>query len=186
MRNVFEEHPEIKSIKANREQIVAIIAAVNSPLVAASGRPLEKSRVWIIGVKNPSGLYSIYIYLHLVESNECQIFLHDTLEVSMDDYHDTELDALQFVESMGFMMENTNFRGIDAEQQAMLMERVPAFYQDLGEYAKFVNVGAEPDEQDNEELDVIELDELAEVEPIAEPVVSAEGLSKIVRLLSSF
>lgn len=197
---MYEIRHDLKSVKVPAEQIVAIIESINTPMVAAEGKPLEPTKGLIMGVRNPSGMFSIYIYLHLLQSKECLIYLHDPPEIPMEAYHETEVEALQFVESMGFMVDNLNFRKLPPEQQQALIQGLPIFYDDLEAYARML----EPEPEGGEERaqadvdlsplqdDVIELSEVAEevqeAEVIQEPVrvVSEEGLARIARLFSSF
>ena len=192
------EIQELKCIKASKEQIVAIIESINKPMVAAAGKPLEATKAYILGMRQSSGLYSIYVYLHLVHSKECLIYLHDPGEIAMEAYHETEVDALQFVESMGFMVDNCNFRNLTPEQQQELIDQMPIFTEDLKEFDRLLNGGdvevKEGDQEDPVDLGpleegIIELNEVAEIVPEAVPVkqvVSKEGLAKIIRLFSSF
>lgn len=193
---MFDIRPEIKSIQVGREQIVTIIESINSPMVAAANKPLEPAKSYILGVRNSSGLFSIYVYLHLLQSKECLIYLHDPPEIPMESYHDTELDALQFVESMGFMVDNVNFRNLAPDQQAQLMEELPMFTDDLEAFARrqSAHMEAEPSEGSDADIpeladDVVELQELAETggaQPAHVQVVSKEGVAKIIKLFSSF
>jgi hypothetical protein len=163
-------------------------------MVAAANKPLEPAKAYIVGVRNPSGLFSIYVYLHLLQSKECLIYLHDPTEIPMESYHDTEVEALQFVESMGFMVDNLNFRQMAPEQQQALMDSMPVFTDDLEAYAKRKEAETMevPDGEDTDmeplSADVIELDDVAEVPAEAAPqkVVTQEGLAKIIKLFSSF
>lgn len=193
---MFDIHPEMKSIQVGREQIVTIIESINSPMVAAASKPLEPAKSFILGVRNTSGLFSIYVYLHLLQSKECMIYLHDPPEVPMESYHDTELEALQFVESMGFMVDNVNFRNLAPEQQITLMEEMPMFVEDLEAFDRQQTAAREgglkeDSDADIPELaeDVVELQELAEsggAQPAHIQVVSKEGLAKIIKMFSSF
>jgi hypothetical protein len=190
---VFEVHPEFTYISSNRDQIVAVIESINSPMVAAANKPLEPAKSYIVGVRNPSGLFSIYVYLHLLQSKECLIYLHDPTEIPMEDYHDTEVEALQFVESMGFMVDNLNFRKMAPDQQQTLMDEMPVFSDDLEGFAKRKEAQSMPSVEEVEDLedsdDVIELDDVAEVEaapPAPQKVVTQEGLARIIKLFSSF
>jgi hypothetical protein len=194
---VFDIHPEIKSIQVGRENIVTIIESINSPMVAAANKPLEPAKAFILGLRNPSGHFSIYIYLHLLQSKECLIYLHDPPEIPMESYHDTELDALQFVESMGFMVDNVNFRNLSPDQQSTLMSELPMFTEDLEDFARRQTAAregegsADAEGADLEELpgDVVELQDLADAgadQPAQVQVVSKEGIAKIIKLFSSF
>ncbi len=193
---MYEIHPELKSIQTSNDQIVAIIESINNPMVAAAGKPLEPAKAFIMGVRNASGLFSVYVYLHLLQSKECLIYLHDPAEIPMESYHDIELEALQFVESMGFMVDNLNFRNLPDDQRNELMQRLPLFHEDLVEFARKMKTDGGQDTEDEEVLDlapleegVLDLDDVQEVKAtpaIQDALVSEEGLAKIIRMFSSF
>ncbi|HOX43346.1 MAG TPA: hypothetical protein PK668_07100 [Myxococcota bacterium] len=194
---MFEARTDIRFIQTRREWIVAIIEAINAPIVAAPGRQAEAAKAWIVGVLNATQRFSIYVYLLFPESNESLVFLHDPPEVTKESYHDTELEALQFVESMGFMVDNINFRSLAVEAQAQLLQSLPCFQADLKAWARAQQAaqpGAEaPADPDLTPLEgeVLELEEVAEEIPPAPatpptPVLSPEGVAKIARVLSSF
>ena len=164
------------------------------------GRSAEAAKVYIVGMRNhPSGLFSIYVYLYLVDARECLIYLHDPPEIQMDAYHDTELEAFAFVESMGFMVDNVNFRKMQPAQQEEYMAGLPVFQSDLEAFARSQGIGDEAPAEDAEDAeavdlspledDVIELKEVAG-EAVGSPppakVVTAEGLAQIIRMFSSF
>jgi hypothetical protein len=194
---VFEARTDIHFVQTRREWIVAIIEAINAPIVAAPGRQAEAAKAWIVGVLNTTQKFSIYVYLLFPESNESLVFLHDPPEVTKEAYHTTELEALQFVESMGFMVDNINFRSMTPEAQEQLLQSLPVFQADLKAWAK-AQAAAQPGIEGAGDPDlsplegeVLELEEVAEEIPPAPaspptPVLSPEGVAKIVRVLSSF
>jgi len=114
----------------------------------------------------------------------------------MESYHDIELEALQFVESMGFMVDNLNFRNLTVDQRDELMQHLPLFHDDLNEFARRMQKDGNENASDEEVLDlapleegVLDLDGAAEVTAPAgerEAIVSDEGLAKIIRMFSSF
>ncbi len=188
---------DLKYIGTDRENIVGIIEAVNLPLVAAEGKPLERARVWIIGAMNPAGSFSIYIYLHLIENNVCQIYLCDPMEITREEYAAMEQEALDFVESMGFIVENTNFRNLSKQHQQEMIDSIPAFFEDINRFAQAlphqasgIEVSKDSSQVDITELsdDILELDESLEITEEHEAVqpASAEDLARMIKLLSSF
>lgn len=194
---MFEPRPDLVHIQTRREWIVAIIESINSPFVAATGRSLEAAKAWIVGARAPSGKFSIYVYLHFPGSNESLVYLHEPAEIAVEQYHETELEALQFVESMGFMVDNANFRNLSLEQQEQMLRTLPCFQPDLKAWARAQQAaegGAGDPDLSGLEGDVLELEEVAEELPAprvsapvaAGPVISPEGVAKIARLLSSF
>jgi len=48
-------------------------------------------------------------------------------EVGMEEYRDVEIEGLHFLESMGFMLDNLNFRNLAPAQQVETLKRVPLF-----------------------------------------------------------
>ncbi len=199
---MYEPRQDIKHIQATREQIVAILESINQPMVAAMGRSAETAKAYIVGIRSQSsGLFSIYVYLYLVDAKECLIYLHDPPEIQMETYHDIEVESLAFVESMGFMVDNVNFRDMQPDQQEEYMDGIPVFQADLEAFARSQELSNEAsaedseDSEDVEDAEVVDLspleDDFLELKEMAEPqepvsVVTAEGLAKIMRMLSSF
>jgi hypothetical protein len=70
-------------------------------------------------------------------------------EVSFDQYGLLEAEAIQFAESMGFMLDNMNFRAQPPEVQARLVADLPFFRDQLprrrGTSPAMPGVGAESD-----------------------------------------
>ena len=193
---MYELLDNVNYLEVAKENVVAIIESINKPMVAAMGRSLEPSKSYIVGMRNAaSGQFTIYIYLHLTDSNDSLIYVHDPAEIPMESYHEQELEALGFVESMGFMVDNVNFRTMSPEQQDHLLQTLPVFQADLKAWAR-ARDGGEEDEQleDGEPLDlsalegeVIELKEVVPEIPVrAAKVIPPEGVAKIAKILASF
>jgi hypothetical protein len=187
---LFKLQTKMKSIQVDRERVVAIIESINTPMVAAEERTTQLAKVFIVGISNKNATFSICIYLYLIESKECLIYLCDPPEIQMGAYRETELEALQFVESMGFMVDNLHFRNLSSQQQSTLLQDLPITYEDLSAYAKRKNeeitsgMGASGENEEILELSPIEDEPVAIQAGV--PAVSKESLIKIVRLLSSF
>ncbi len=124
---MFSIDPARTYLTAKREQIVAILESVNQPIVAIPGRSPEPLQVYVCGLRNPNATFSIYIYLWLVQSKAPVVYTFEEAQFPLERYRDAESEALHFVESMGFMVENLNFRTQSAEAQAEILARLPAF-----------------------------------------------------------
>lgn len=70
-----------------------------------------------------------------------------------DRLQSAESEALDFVESMGFMMDNLNFSRLNAADQGKLLKELPVFYADLGAYLPILE--QKRDAQGQASLDVI-------------------------------
>ncbi len=124
---MFAIDPRLTHIEAAREQVVAIIESVNQPHVAIPGKSPQPAQGWVAGVRNANATFSLYIYLLLGSGTDAVIYALDQRQFPLESYREAETEALTFVESMGFMMENVNFRNLAPDAQKELLSRIPIF-----------------------------------------------------------
>src|SRR5512146_429421 len=104
---MFAPEPRIKNVPVTREQVVSIIASLNKPHIAVPGKAAQEVQGYIVGVTNSAGTVTVFVYLHLTETRESVVYLDaERLRVAPAQYQEVEADAIGFVESMGFMLEN--------------------------------------------------------------------------------
>ncbi len=123
----FKPEPSITWIPASREQIVAVVESINQPQVSVPGKTPQQVSGHLCGIRNANGTFSILVGLHLTKSGENVVYVHDRREVTVDEYRDVEIEGLQFLESMGFMLDNLNFRNLAAPVQEGTLKRIPLF-----------------------------------------------------------
>jgi hypothetical protein len=124
---VFEPDPTILFIPATREQVVALVESINQPQVSIPGKEPQVVQGFLCGIRNENGTFSIYVSLYLARTRENVVYASDKREVGMEEYRDVEVEGLHFLESMGFMLDNLNFRNLAHAQQVETLKRVPAF-----------------------------------------------------------
>lgn len=125
----FKPEPSITWIPATREQVVAVVESINQPQVSIPGKASQQVSGHLCGIRNPNGTFSIYVGLNLPKSGENVIYVHDRRQLSVEEYRDVEIEGLQFLESMGFMVDNLNFRNLGAAAQEQTLKRIPLFSQ---------------------------------------------------------
>jgi hypothetical protein len=126
---VFKPEPSITWVPALREQVVAVIEAINQPQVSIPGKPSQQVSGHLVGIRNGNATFSIYVALHLPKTGENVVYVHDRRQLTVEDYRGVEVEALQFLESMGFMLDNLNFRNLAADVQDQTVKRIPLFAQ---------------------------------------------------------
>jgi hypothetical protein len=67
------------------------------------------------------------VALHVPRTGENVIYLHDKRQLTAEEYRDVQDAGLHFLESMGFMLDNLNFRNMAAELQDQTLKRIPLF-----------------------------------------------------------
>ncbi len=125
----FKPDPSIAWVPATREQVVAVVESINQPQVSIPGKAPQQVPGHLCGIRNPNGTLSIYVAMYLPKSGENVVYVHDKRELTVEEYRDVEIEGLQFLESMGFMLDNVNFRNLSPAVQAETLKRVPLFSQ---------------------------------------------------------
>ncbi len=123
----FRPDPSIQYLPATRESVVAIVESINQPQVQIPGKPAQTTIGHLVGVRNANQTFSIYVGLHLPRTGENVVYVHDRRQLGAEEYRDVEVEGLHFLESMGFMLDNMNFRSLAADAQAEMLKRVPLF-----------------------------------------------------------
>ena len=125
---MFTTEPSITWLQSTRDQVVAVVESINQPQVSIPGKPSQTVSGHLCGLRNPNGSFSIYAVLHLPRSGENVIYLPDRRQLTTaDEYRAVEVEGLQVLESMGFMLDNLNFRNLAPDAQEQVLRRVPLF-----------------------------------------------------------
>jgi hypothetical protein len=124
---VFQPEPSLSWIPVARDAVVAIVESINQPQVSIPGKASQQVFGHLVGVRNPNNTFSIYVALHLPKSGENVVYVHGRRQLSVEEYRDVEVEGLQFLESMGFMLDNLNFRNLAADAQEKTLKRIPLF-----------------------------------------------------------
>ena len=124
---MFTPDPSIQYVPATREQVVALIEAINQPQISIPGKAPQGVSGHLVALRNADGTFSIVVALHLPKSGENVIYLHGKRRCSAEEYRDIQDEGLHFLESMGFMLDNLNFRNLAPDQQEATLRRVALF-----------------------------------------------------------
>jgi hypothetical protein len=125
---VFHPEPTITHLPVLREQVVAVVESINQPQVSVPGKASQTVTGHLCGVRNGNGSFSIYVGLHLAKSGENVVYVNDRSQLTVEEYRTVEVEGLHFLESMGFMLDNLNFRNLAADVQEQTFRRIPLFH----------------------------------------------------------
>ncbi|HET6923377.1 MAG TPA: hypothetical protein VFI16_09535 [Anaeromyxobacteraceae bacterium] len=124
---MFQPDPSMPFVPVTREQVVALVESINQPQVSIPGKTSQAVQGYLCGLRNPNGTFSIVVSLFLPKTGENVVYLHDRRQVSLEEYREVEIEGLQFLESMGFMLDNLNYRNLAPAAQDSTLKRVPVF-----------------------------------------------------------
>jgi type IV pilus assembly protein PilF len=111
-------------VKARREEIVAIYQSANQPMVQIPGRAAQAAQAAVIAMRKGRA-FEILVVLTFAQAQE-NVFYASDETVPQDELEAAVEEALNFAESMGFILES-NWAGLDPRQKDETMQRMTAF-----------------------------------------------------------
>src|SRR5689334_18901636 len=108
---MFTLDEKIRGVPASREQVVALYQSISTPHLAIPGKQAGPAQAYIVAARLSAG-FAVFVYLYLSEQPDCAVYLPEKRAVPAEQFDEAVAEALGFVESMGFMMDNMNFRGL--------------------------------------------------------------------------
>jgi type IV pilus biogenesis/stability protein PilW len=142
---MFNEDPARTHVSVGRDMIVALYESTNQPLVQVPGKSAQAAQAAIVASRLGRG-FEIVIALTFLESAENVLYTPDQL---VDDagLPQTIEEALNFAESMGFILDSAGWAALDGERRDELRSRLPAFRAPT--HQKTVSKAPVPREQDS-------------------------------------
>ncbi len=125
---MFSIDSKLRGIPVHPEQVASLWTSVNSPHLAVPGKQPGSAQAFIVGVRIATG-FAVFVYLYLSQAADCAVYTSGRRNLAADEFEAEEQEALSFAESMGFMMDTTNFRDLPGDQQDELM-KLPVFLKD--------------------------------------------------------
>jgi hypothetical protein len=119
----------LRGLPATRDQVIALHQSINQPPLAIPGKQAGPAQAFIVGLRGSTG-FSVFVYLYLPEAGDCAIYVSDRRNLTSEEYGGEEAEALGFVESMGFILDTLNFRGMPPQQQDEMIRTLPVFQRD--------------------------------------------------------
>ncbi|NRD60680.1 social motility and stimulation tgl protein [Corallococcus exiguus] len=126
---MFTIDERYRGLPANRDQVLALHLALNTPHVAIPGKQAGPAQAFVVGLRGGQGA-GVFVYLYLVEAGDCAVYVSGRRIQSADELREDEDDAVAFVESLGFMMDNANWRAAAPAQQDEWLKTLPVFFRE--------------------------------------------------------
>lgn len=116
----------LRGLPAVKDQVVQLYQSLNQPHLAIPNRKAGPASATVLGLRGPSG-FAVFVYLYMPQSGESAVYVPSNGTVAAELFQGEEAEALGFVESMGFIMDNLNFRGRPPDEQETMIRTLPVF-----------------------------------------------------------
>jgi tetratricopeptide (TPR) repeat protein len=132
---MLQEDPLRTHVPADPARIAALYESANQPLVQPAGRAAQSAQAAVVALQQ-GALYDVLVALTLSESNENIIYAAPPVQEK--DVAASIEEALNFAESMGFILDASGWTNLDQAHKAELIERMPAFRPPVARVAQVV------------------------------------------------
>ncbi len=124
---MFTPLPGRTTLELGPDRIVAIIESLNAPNIAIPELGTEPTKAWLVGCLTPAGGACVFCCLLPNGSRRPMLYVSNPPEVPLASYSLLENESIQYVESMGFLLDNLNFRARPPHEQVALLASLPPF-----------------------------------------------------------
>jgi type IV pilus assembly protein PilF len=122
---MLQEDPKRTHVPAEPQLIVALYVATNQPVVQPMGRTAQAAQGAVVAVREGASFH-VMVALTLAESGENVIYSAPPVE--QREVQQALEEALNFAESMGFILDGTGWANLDDAHRSELLESIPAFW----------------------------------------------------------
>ncbi len=121
---MLEEDPKRTHLPADPERIVALYEGTNQPLVQPAGRAAQPAQAAVVALRT-GALFDVVVALTLTGTGENVIYAGPP--VQRNGVQQALEEALNFAESMGFILDQSGFTRLGAVHRVEMLGRLPAF-----------------------------------------------------------
>ena len=125
-------------IPAKRTHVVALYESINQPIVNLPGYGAAPTSAYVLSTRNARGAYAVFAYLYhrevaTADLNSSQkppavaVYVSSPRELTQALLESEEAEALRFVESMGFLLDNLQFQRRTKQEQQQIIDNAPLF-----------------------------------------------------------
>ena len=114
-------------VVTTKDRVLSVYESINMPLVSIPNIGTATTQAFVVGVRNEHGSYTVLVVLRQSENDANLVYVSDPYTLTAEQYRYEEAEGLRFVESMGFLMNDVAFRGIDPAGQDAYLDKTPVF-----------------------------------------------------------
>jgi len=129
---MFVRKPALDSLVVSSGDILLLLISLNRPMVALEDYATDEADATICSLRRESDMVSTVVHLLLQQGRTALFFTFESDPYPVDLRGPVEEEAIDFVESLGFVMDDARFGQIGPDEQKALLER-PIFTGALSE-----------------------------------------------------
>ena len=150
---MFNLDLSIIKVDATKDNIIEIYRSVNDSQVQIPGYDSQNSSSFVVSLTD-KGSIKIFVFIFLKRSLKGIVYSNDEV-IKKNNYVDMRNEAIFFLESMGFMLENMDFRKLAGEEKTRILNSLPPFLEDLSVLEENKSSSNVSTDEDDDEVEVV-------------------------------
>ena len=122
---MLQEDQNRTHLPADPERVAALYVSTNQPMVQPTGRTAQAAQAAVAALRD-GAIFDVVVALTLTESGENIVYAGPP--VQRKDVQQAVEEALNFAESMGFILDQSGWTKLDEQHRIELLDRLPAFW----------------------------------------------------------
>jgi hypothetical protein len=132
---VFSVDPSFTHLDATANRVLALLQSINAISVKVPGFEAAPATAYVAAWEAGAGVAMAVIYLHYTQIHRCVAYEPEPREFAMTDLPTVIDEAKDFLESMGFMLDDPVFGTLAPDRKQRLIDRTPVLHRDLRAFA---------------------------------------------------
>lgn len=128
---MFKLLNNVSLVALQRQHVLSLYESSNAISVRVAGLPTEPAAAYIVAWEERVGLGSVVCALHFRDAARIAAYCDEPKIFPIGDLPERLAQAIQFAESMGYMVEDSGFDSLPVAEQDALMATSPVFHPDL-------------------------------------------------------
>lgn len=125
---MFSLDKSFTHLSVRPEQVLGLMQSINAVSVKVPGMPTEPATAFLVGYTLGPAEASLIIHLYYANQNRCAAYVPNPRTFPVAHLGPVKEEACEFLESMGFMLDDPDFPGRPQEEQLSLMAHTPVFH----------------------------------------------------------
>lgn len=169
---------------ADRNQVVSVLHSMNEPMIAAADRPVEETQAFVVISTAGAAKVVAHVVLFLKASKVRVVYEWDEGPVEVGRRAELEDEALDFVENMGFMMDNFGLEKMPTKQRDQALIELPIFEKQKATLLSGDTMAKLDSLENSDEIPLVELEEEFERSPGGADLLSEDSQADLLKMAS--
>lgn len=132
---MFSVDSSFTHLAVPRDRVLTLLQSINAISVKVPGVQAAPATAFFAAWELGDGAASAVIYLYYTRMHRCAAYAPEPREFAITKLPAIIEEAKEFLESMGFMLDDPGFGTLAADQKQRLVSRTPLFFRDLEAFA---------------------------------------------------